>query len=90
MENKLHTTKQLPAKRVVRSAREGDIGEEVDLPGFVRLTNLPATEYLAARTNLIMQRYLVTDIETSITREEAAVLVQAIVEHFDLAFEDIA
>lgn len=63
------TIKKLP----VTKDRNGN-----NLRGFVKLADIPDND-----TTLIMQRYLLTKIETSITREEALVLSQAILEHFD-------
>lgn len=83
------TTKTLPLKKAVRSTRDGEIGEEVDLPGFVKLVNIPANEHRGSRTTLIMQRYLLTQIETDVTREEAAVLAATIIKHFGLSVEDM-
>lgn len=64
------TIKKLP----VTKDRHGN-----ELNGFVKLADIPNRD-----TTLIMQRYLLTKIETSITRDEAFVLVQALLEHFTL------
>ncbi|WP_324271116.1 hypothetical protein SOP91_00200 (plasmid) [Enterobacter hormaechei] len=50
-----------------------------EVHGFVKLADIPDLG-----TTLIMQRYLLTKIETSITRDEAFVLVNALVDHFTL------
>lgn len=64
------TIKNLP----VTKDRHGN-----ELRGFVKLADIPDRG-----TTLIMQRYLLTKIETSITRDEAFVLVNALVDHFTL------
>lgn len=48
-----------------------------DLPGAVMLAELTNGDQ-----RLIMQRHLLTMIETTVTRDEAFVLVQALLEHF--------
>lgn len=64
------TIKKLPVKEDARGNR---------LTGFVKLADIPNRD-----TTLIMQRYLLTMIETTITRDEAFVLVEALVDHFTL------
>lgn len=50
-----------------------------DMDGFVKLADIPNRD-----TTLIMQRYLLTMIETTITRDEAYVLVDALLDHFTM------
>lgn len=64
------TIKKLPVKEDARGNK---------LTGFVKLADIPNRD-----TTLIMQRYLLTMIETTITRDEAFVLVDALVDHFTL------
>lgn len=64
------TIKKLPVKEDARGNK---------LTGFVKLADIPDSG-----TTLIMQRYLLTMIETTITRDEAFVLVAALVEHFTM------
>lgn len=50
-----------------------------DMPGAVMLAELSNGDQ-----RLIMQRHLLTMIETTVTRDEAFVMVQALLEHFTL------
>lgn len=54
-------------------------------PAFVRLTDIPGKH-----TTLILQRFMTTMIETSICRDEALALAQAIIRHFDVRPEELA
>lgn len=54
-------------------------------PAFVRIVgrpDLPAT--------LILQRYLLTKIETTINRDEALALAQGLIEHFEIMPKEVA
>lgn len=56
-----------------------------DLPAFVRLTDIPNKG-----TTLILQRYLLTKVETIINRDEALAVTQALVEHFRFMPKEVA
>lgn len=49
-----------------------------DQPGWITLADIPDRG-----TTLIMQRYLLTKIETQIDRDEGVALAKALLEHFD-------
>lgn len=57
-------------------------------PAFVRVhTYNPAR---GEETKLVLQRYLLTKIETTINRDEALAIVQALVEHFEIMPKEVA
>lgn len=57
-------------------------------PAFVRVhTYHPAR---GEETKLVLQRYLLTKIETTINRDEALAVVQALVEHFEIMPKEVA
>lgn len=81
------TNVRMPPK-VVKST-DKVIQMEKSLPGFVKCTTLPPHGDQEVRTTLIMQRYLLTMIETNINRDEAVSLAKALVSHFGISVEDL-
>lgn len=62
---------------------------ERTLPGFVKCVSFPAPGKSGVRTALIMQRYLLTMIECSVSREEAKALACALVTHFGFTPDEL-
>lgn len=63
-------------------------GQEHNLPAFVRVHTYHPHD--REETKLILQRYLLTKIETIINRDEALAVTQALVEHFRIMPKEIA
>lgn len=59
-----------------------------ELPAFVRIVGYERDG--EPETKLMLQRYLLTKIETTINRDEAIALTQALVEHFEIMPKEVA
>lgn len=88
MDKLIKTTSALPVKTVQGFDRDGNPAT-MDLQGVVMLTNLQATDYLPDRTVLVVQRHLLTMIETIIERDEAVVLARDLASHFGMSAEEL-
>jgi len=73
----------------VTGAYDRVMHREQHLPGFVKCVTIPAPGEPGVRTVLIMQRYLLTMIETTISREEAKALATALVSHFGFTADEL-
>lgn len=62
-------------------------GEADNLPAFVKVATYHPDH--GEETKLILQRYLLTKIETIINRDEALAITTALMEHFDFSPEEI-
>ena len=62
-------------------------GEENNLPAFVKVATYHP--HNREETKLILQRYLLTKIETIINRDEALAVARALALHFDLTTDEL-
>lgn len=62
-------------------------GEENNLPAFVKVATYHPHD--REETKLILQRYLLTKIETIINRDEAIAVCKGLLQHFDITVDDL-